>query len=84
MSGRTKAAPVTEPQPKAKNRTRHAVAHVVTKGVTRFEVDGTPMVVEGSEGTDSVEFAAQVEEPSGRKVKMAGQVTYSNPRNPSC
>ena len=83
MSGRPKAAPVPAPQPKAKNRTRRAVAHV-TKGVTRMEVDGVPMVVEASEGTKSVEFAAQVEETNGRKVKMAGQVTYSNPRNPSC
>lgn len=88
MNGRTKAVPVPEPQPKGKaqNRTRHAMAHVVTqgKGVARIEVDGTPMVVETSKGTDSVEFAAQVEDPSGRKVRMAGQITYSNPWNPNC
>ena len=88
MSGRTKAVPVPEPQPKGKaqNRARQAMAHVVTqgKGVTRFEVDGTQMAVETPAGTDSVEFATQVEEPSGRKVKVMGQITFSNPWNPNC
>ena len=42
------------------------------------------MTVEQSEDAKSLEFAAQVEEPNGRKVKIAGQVSYSDPQNPGC
>ena len=84
MSDRPKAPPIPAPRPKAKNRARHAMAHVVTKGVTKVEVDGVPMTVEQSGNAKSLEFAAQVEEPNGRKVKIAGQVSYCDPRNPGC
>ena len=83
MSDRPKAPQVPAPRPKAKNRARHAVAHV-TKGVTKVEVDGVPMTVEQSEDAKSLEFAAQVEEPNGRKVKIAGQISYCDPQNPGC
>ena len=82
MSDRPKAPPVPAPRPKAKNRARHAMAHVVTKGLTKVEVDGVPMTVEQSGNAKSLEFAAQVEEPNGRKVKIAGQVSYFDPAEP--
>ena len=72
MGDRPKAPQVPAPRPKAKNRARHAVAHV-TQGVTRMEVDGVPMSVEQSGNAKSLEFAAQVEGPNGRKVKIAGR-----------
>ena len=83
MSDRPKAPSIPAPRPKAKNRARHAVAHV-TKGVTRVEVDGVPMSVEQSGNAKSLEFGAQVEEPNGRKVKFAAQVSFSDPQNPDC
>ena len=72
MGDRPRAPQVPAPRPKAKNRAYHAVAHV-TQGVTRMEVDGVPMSVEQSGNAKSLELAAQVEGPNGRKVKIAGQ-----------
>ena len=82
MGDRPKKPTVPPPQPKAKSRANHAVAHVVAKSVTRIEVDGLPVTVEQTGDAQSVEFAAQAEETNGRKVKVAGQISYADPRNP--
>ena len=91
MGSRAKGFPVPKPKPKgtaqaAQNRTRQAVAHVVApgEGVTRFEVDGTPVAVETPPRAGSVEFATQLEESNGRKVKVMGAIHFNNPRNPAC
>ena len=82
MSYRPKV-PAPQAKPMAKNRARHTVAHV-TQGVTEMEVEGVPMSVQQTGNAKPLEVAAQVEEPNGRKVKIAGQASYSDPRNPGC
>ena len=81
--------PKATPQPKAQARVsarslaqarvNQAVGHVANS-VTRIEVDGLPVTVEQTGDAHSVEFAAQAEE-NGRKVKVAGQISYAEPRN---
>ena len=82
--------PKATPQPKAQTRVsarllaqarvNQAVGHVA-KSVTKIEVDGLPVTVEQTGDAHSVEFAAQAEETNGRKVKVAGQISYADPRN---
>ena len=95
MGDWSKKPPIPPPQPKAtpqpkaqarvsarslaQARVNQAVSHVA-KSVTKIEVDGLPVTVEQTGDAHSVEFAAQAEE-NGRKVKVAGQISYAKPRN---
>ena len=91
MGDWSKKPPIPPPQPKAKSRVSarllaqsrvsQAVGQVVAKSVTKIEVDGLPVTVEQTGDAHSVEFAAQAEETNGRKVKVAGQISYAEPRN---